>query len=174
MGLSGNQVLQLLLQQVTNPISAGPLQGLLDSMGAALHVLYIFIVRLYFIFIVLGFIVYATTLHDSMAKVLVSFGIIAFFVGPVFASLATGSPMAAAILADGDVMLMDLIGMNDGDLMFLLLAFADLVGAICILGGAIMRFTQPSSEMTERGTSLIVRGIILLCVCVFMYTQPFL
>ncbi|MHA1771346.1 MAG: hypothetical protein ACTSYL_06980 [Candidatus Thorarchaeota archaeon] len=174
MGLSGDQVLQLFLQQVTNPINTGPLQGLLDSMGAALRIFYIFIVRLYFIFIVLGFIIYATTLHDSMAKVLVSFGIVAFFIGPVIASLVTGSPMAAAILADGNVLLMDLIGMSDGDLMFLLLAFADLVGGICILVGAIMHFTQPSREMVERGNSLIVRGIILLCVCVFMYTQPFL
>ncbi len=161
----------LLLQMPT--FDQGPLQDLLDSFGSGLQTIYIFVVRLYFIFVVLGFIIYATTLHDSVAKILVSFGIIAFFIGPVFVGLLTESPMAVIMLADGDVMLMDLIGMTDGDLMFLMLAFGDLVAAICILTGLIMYFTQPSREMIDRGRTLIVRSLILLVVIGFFYTLPF-
>ncbi len=166
--------LWLAILQVPPPIDMGPLQSLLDTVSEALRFLYVFITRWYFIFVVLGFIVYATTLYDSTAKVMVSFGIIAFFIGPFMAGLIAGMPLGSTVVADGNVMMMDVFGMTDGDLMFLLLSFADLVAATCILIGAIMHFTQPSHDMIERGKSLMTRGIILLFVCVIMYAQPFL
>lgn len=140
-----------------------------------LNVLYALSIRGYLILVLVGLMIYVTGLSDGVAKTLVIFGIATYFLGPiivnVFADFSAVEPVTpqSATLA-----WLDMFGMSDADMIFLIVWIGEIVVAICCLTGAIFYFTPTANDLTSRGKSLIVRALILAPVLAFFHVAPYI
>ena len=147
----------------------------LNMMNNILRVLYALSIRGYLLLLLAGFVVYATGLSDTFAKLLVGMGVFIYILGPLATNLM-GSfigfetiTMEAARSA-----WIDLFGMSDLEIETLLLWIGEVVAAVCCLAGAILYFTPTSGELASRGRSLIVRSLLLAPLLVFFHVTPWL
>jgi hypothetical protein len=147
----------------------------LDAFGQLLHVLYALSIRGYLLLLLGGFIVYATGLSDSLAKMLVGVAVFLYFLGP-FATNVVGGFMGIETInmETAAAAWLNLFGMNDAEIVKLLLYIGNIVAATCCLVGAILYLTPTSKDLESRGRSLVVRALLLAPVLVFFQIAPWL
>lgn len=139
-----------------------------NTLSQVLNVLYALSIRGYLLLLLSGFIVYATGLSDTFAKMLVGVGIFFYFFGP-FATNVMGSFMGIETITmeTAASAWLDLFGMSDAEIVTLLLWVGELVAAVCCLLGAILHLTPTSKDWESRGRSLVVRSLMLAPILVF-------
>ncbi|MHA2164023.1 MAG: hypothetical protein ACXABF_16530 [Candidatus Thorarchaeota archaeon] len=69
------------------PFEDSPIQSWFQTVELILNVLYALSVRGYLILVLVGFIIYASGVSDGLSKVLVAFGVVLYFVGPIILDL---------------------------------------------------------------------------------------
>ena len=144
-------------------------------MTLILNGLYALAIRGYLILVILGLIVYATGLSDDLAKGLVAFGIGLYLFGPIIVNLFASSAAIGPVTPQSATLTwLDLFGMSDSEMIYLLVWIGDIVAATCCLAGAILYFTPSDKGLTERGKSLIVRALILAPILAFFHVAPFI
>ncbi|TFF68152.1 hypothetical protein EU520_00785 [Candidatus Thorarchaeota archaeon] len=157
------------------PLPNEQLQSWLDTIGFIFNVLYALSIRGYFILILVGLMVFVSSLSDSLAKILVAIGVALYFVGPYLINLLAGfAGLGDITLETATQAWLALFGMNDAEMISLLLFFAEILVAVGILGGAILYFTPSSKELRSRGQSLIVRSLMLAPIIVFFHVSLWL
>jgi len=158
-----------------SPFESTPLENWLSTITFLLNAFYAISIRGYLIFILIGFIVYATTYVDGLAKFLVVAGFFLYFAGPiianVFAQLAT---VELVTFESATSVWIDSFGMSDADLIYTIVLIGNAVAAICCLTGAIFYFTKAAVDLESQGKSLIIRSLILLAVLSFFYVAPYI
>ena len=164
-------IIFLLLQA---PFDTG-LPQWVETMGDVFKVLLALSIRGYLIFLLLGFMIYATGLNDGLSKALVTMAIILYFVAPfiieIFAGFAGAEPIT---LENATRAWLETFGLTDGEFVNLLVVMGECVAAVCVLIGAILYFTPSSHELKARGQSLMVRSLILAPILVFFQLAPWL
>ncbi|RLI62572.1 MAG: hypothetical protein DRO93_00955 [Candidatus Thorarchaeota archaeon] len=166
------QVVAEMICQQFPEFDTGSINALLNGLALVLQVGYILFSRWYFVLIVFGFMVYATTLNDSLAKTLVVFGVFSYILSPFLAEVMDTSVGIEAFLHETSFGAA-VLAVSDIEVMSVLLAAAEAVGAICVLSGAVMYLTKPSRELEVRGRSLVVRALVLF-VCLSFLSLTFL
>jgi hypothetical protein len=147
----------------------------LATVHQILNVLYALSIRGYLFLLLAGFIVYATGLSDTLAKILVGAGIFIYFLGPLATNLM-GSLIGLETISmeSATAAWSDLIGLSANEIVSLLIWVGEIVAATCCLAGAILYFTPTSRDLESRGRSLIVRSLILAPLLVFFNVTPWL
>jgi hypothetical protein len=145
------------------PFEDSPIQSWFQTVELILNVLYALSVRGYLILVLVGFIIYASGVSDGLSKVLVAFGVVLYFVGPIILDLFAAT---SAWLA--------LFGLTDTALLAILVTTGGIVAAVCFLVGAILYFTPTSNDLKSRGYSLMVRASILVPILTFFHVTPLL
>jgi hypothetical protein len=147
----------------------------LETLGDVFKVLFALAIRGYLIFLLLGFMVYATGLNDGLSKALITLAIFLYFVAPFLIDLFVGFAGAEPItLEDATRAWLERFGLTDGELVNLLVTLGECVAAVCVLVGAILYFTPSSNDLKARGQSLMVRSLILAPILVFFQLAPWL
>lgn len=147
----------------------------LNTLGEILNVLFALAIRGYFIFVLIGMMVYATGLSDGLAKSLVILGVALFFGGPIITNLfGYISGVEPITLESATSAWLHLLGMTDAEFVTLLVWFGDAVAAICLLVGSILYFTPTANELTGRGRSLMVRALMLAPLLAFFHVAAWL
>lgn len=140
-----------------------------------LNVLYALSIRGYLIIVLIGLIIYATGLNDSLAKTLVCFGIGAYFLGPILVNIFADFSAVEPVTAQSATLAwLDMFGMSETDMIYLVVWIGDIAAATCCLIGAILHFTPTANDLTARGKSLIVRTLILAPVLAFFHVAPYI
>jgi hypothetical protein len=146
----------------------------LPALEEILTVLYALAIRGFLIFILVGFIVYTTTYVDGLGKFLVAAGVFLYFGGPILVNLLAQIATLEIISFDAaTIAWTNLVGMPDADIIYTIVWIGDLVGAICLLTGAILHFTKTASDLEAKGKSLIIRSLILFAVLSYFHIAPF-
>ena len=147
----------------------------LNAVNSVLNVLYALSLRGYLLLLLGGFVVYATGLSDTSAKLLVGIGVFLYVLGPLATNLMGSLIGFETITAEtARSAWVDLFGVSDMEIVDLLLWVGEIVAAICCLTGAILYFTPTSGELGSRGRSLIVRSLLLAPVLVFLHVTPWI
>jgi hypothetical protein len=147
----------------------------LDTVGQILNVLYALSIRGYLFLLLAGFIVYATGLSDTLAKILVGSGIFIYILGPLATNLMGSLIGLDTISMEGATTAWsELFGLSANEIVSLLIWIGEIVAATCCLAGAILYFTPTSKDLESRGRSLIVRSLILAPLLVFFHVTPWL
>ena len=158
-----------------NQMDFAPPDYMFPIISQILNVLYALAIRGYLIFILIGFIVYATTYVDGFGKFMVAAGFFLYFVGPllvnVFASFAA---VELVTFESATIAWLGFFGMSDADMIFTILWVGDAVGAICCLAGAILYFTKAAGDLESKGKSLIVRSLILFAILAYYHITPYI
>jgi hypothetical protein len=163
--MGGTLLFSLLLQV---PLPDEQMQSWLDTIAFIFNVLYALSIRGYFILVLVGLMVFVSSMSDSLAKTLIGIGITLYFVGPYLVELFAGFASIEGItLETATQAWLALFGMNDAEMVALLLFIAEIMVAVAILGGAILYFTPSSREMKSKGRSLVVRALMLAPMMVF-------
>lgn len=140
-----------------------------------LNALYALSIRGYLILVLVGLIIYATGISDGLAKTLVIFGIATYILGPIIVNLfADFSAVEPVTPQSATSTWLDMFGMSDADMIYLIVWIGDIVVAVCCLAGAILYFTPTANDLTNRGKSLIIRALILAPVLVFFHVAPYI
>ena len=140
-----------------------------------LNVFFALAIRGYLIFVLLGMMIYATGLSDGLAKILVGFGVVLYFGGPIIVNLfGHFSGVEQITFETATATWIRVVGMTDTELISLLVWFGDAVAAICILVGAILYFTPNANDLTGKGKSLMVRALMLAPVLAFIHISIWL
>jgi hypothetical protein len=146
-----------------------------ETLGDVFKVLLALAIRGYLIFLLLGFMIYATTLNDSLSKALITIAILLYFVAPFLIELFAGFAGAEPItLENATRAWLETFGLTDGEFVNLLVTLGECVAAVCVLIGAILYFTPSSNELKARGQSLMVRSLILAPILIFFQIAPWL
>ncbi|MFW9845066.1 MAG: hypothetical protein ACFFEV_10855 [Candidatus Thorarchaeota archaeon] len=146
----------------------------LPTMENILTVLYAVAIRGYLIFLLIGFIIYATTYADGLGKFMVAAGVFLFFVGPLIINgLAQLATLETISLESATLAWTNLVGMPDAEIIYPMVWIGDLVAAICLLTGAILYFTKTAGDMEIKGKSLIIRSLILFAILSYFHIAPF-
>jgi hypothetical protein len=146
-----------------------------NTVSDILNVFFALAIRGYLIFVLIGFMVYATGLGDGLAKFLVGLGIVLYFVGPLIVNLfAQFSGVETITLESATTAWLQFVGMSDVELISLLVWLGDAVAAICLLVGAILYFTPNANDITGKGKSLIVRALMLAPILAFLHVVVWL
>ncbi len=157
-----------------SPFEFGVPDFWLPTLEQILTVLYAVAIRGYLIFLLIGFIVYTTTYVDGLGKFMVGAGVFLFFGGPILInSLAQLATLEHVSLETATLAWTNLVGMPDADIIYTMLWIGDLVGAICLLTGAILYFTKAAGDLETKGKSLIIRSLILLAILSYFHIAPF-
>jgi hypothetical protein len=163
--------LVILLAQ--SPFDFQPPAFWLPTAEQILTIFYAVAIRGYLILLLIGFIVYTTTYVDGLGKFMVGAAFFFYFGGPIvinlLADIATVGPITFEAAAQ---VWTHLIGMPDADFIFTVVWIGDLVGAICLLSGAILYFTKTANDLESKGKSLIIRSLILFAVLSYFYVAP--
>ncbi len=166
-----SQVL-LLLQ---SPFDLQMPENWFNTIGEILNVLFALAIRGYLIFVLLGMMIYATSLSDGLAKSLVVLGVALYFGGPLIVNLfGQFSGVEPVTLESATLAWLQLVGMTDGEIITLLVWLGDGVAAICLLVGAILYFTPTANDMTGKGKSLMVRALMLAPILAFFHVAAWL
>jgi hypothetical protein len=145
------------------------------TLAQILNVLFALAIRGYLLLILAGFILYATGLSDSLSKGLVGLGIGLYFGGPLIVNVfASFSSIAPVTMESATHAWVQLFGMTDADIVYILVWVGEAIAGICCLAGAILYFTPSSNDFKSRGQSLIVRSLILAPILVFFHITPLL
>ncbi|MDH4214362.1 MAG: hypothetical protein OEV85_10605 [Candidatus Thorarchaeota archaeon] len=145
------------------------------TMSQILNALFAFAIRGYLLLILVGLILYATGLSDGLSKVLVAFGIGLYFGGPLVVNLvASFSSIAPVTMESATLAWLQLFGMTDAEIVYVLVWVGDVIAGICCLTGAILYFTPSPNDFKSRGQSLIVRSLMLAPILVFFHITPLL
>jgi len=140
-----------------------------------LNTFYALCIRGYLIFILIGFIVYATTYVDGLAKFLVGAGFFLYFGGPILANvLAQIATVELVTFESATSVWINFFGMSDADLIYTIVLIGNAVAAICCLTGAILYFTKAAGNLESQGKSLIIRSLILLAILSYYYVAPYI
>ena len=159
--------------QITPPFDSSSFEAWQGIMENILNLFFVLSMKGYILLLVLGFMVYATTLGDSFAKTLVVLSVFFYFAGPLVVNMfANSAGLAIMSIDDATQIWVQTFGLTDAELLYVLLAIGDFVAAVVILVGAILYFNPSSSDLKSKGHSLIVRGLILLPVLAFVYLIP--
>lgn len=164
-------VMFLLLQA---PFDTG-LPQWVETLGDIFKVLLALSIRGYLIFLLLGFMIYATGLNDGLSKALITIAVLLYFVAPFIIELFAGFAGAEPItLENATRAWLETFGLTDGEFVNILVVIGECVAAVCVLIGAILYFTPSSNELKARGQSLMVRSLILAPILVFFQLTPWL
>jgi len=146
----------------------------LPTLDQILTVLYALAIRGYLIFLLIGFIVYTTTYGDGFGKFMVVAGLFLYFGGPIVINiLAQVATLEPVTFENATMAWTNLVGMPDADIIYTMVWIGDLVGAICLLTGAILYFTKAAGDLEIKGKSLIIRSLILFAVLSYFHFAPF-
>ncbi len=146
----------------------------LPTLENILTVLYAVAIRGYLIFLLIGFIVYTTTYADGLGKFMVGAGVFLYFGGPIIVNaLAQLATLEIVSFEAATMAWANLVGMPDADLIYTMVWIGDLVGAICLLTGAILYFTKAAGDLETKGKSLIIRSLILFAILSYFLIAPF-
>jgi hypothetical protein len=144
-------------------------------MGQIFNVLFALAIRGYLLLILVGLILYATGFSDSLSKGLVALGIGLYFGGPLIVNLvASFSSIELITMESATAAWLELFGMTDAEIVYILVWIGEAVAGACCLAGAILYFTPSTKELKSRGQSLIVRSIMLAPILVFFHITPLL
>jgi type IV secretory pathway VirB2 component (pilin) len=144
-------------------------------MGQIFNVLFALAIRGYLLLILVGLILYATGFNDTLSKVLVVFGIGLYFGGPLIVNLiASFSSIDLVTMESATAAWLELFGMTDAEIVYILVWAGDAIAGTCCLAGAILYFTPSTKELKSRGQSLIVRSLMLAPILVFFHITPLL
>jgi len=147
----------------------------LNTIGEILNVIFALVIRGYLIFILIGMMIYATSLSDGLAKSLVILGIALYLGGPIIINIFGYFSGIEAITLEGATSAwLHLLGMTDAELISTLVWLGDAVAAICMLIGAILYFTPTANDMTGKGKSLMVRALMLAPILAFFHVAAWL
>jgi hypothetical protein len=164
-----------LLMIAQSPFDITLPEAWLAAMTQILNVLFAFAIRGYLLLLLVGLILYATGLSDGLSKVLVAFGIGLYFGGPLIVNLvASFSTIAPVTMESATSAWLQLFGMTDAEIMYIVVWIGEAVAGICCLAGAILYFTPSSKNFKSRGQSLIVRSLMLAPILVFFHITPLL
>jgi hypothetical protein len=164
-------VLYLLLQL---PFDTG-LPQWIEALGDVFKVMLALCIRGYLIFLLLGFMVYATGLNDGLSKTLIALAVFLYFVAPFLIDMFTGFIGTEQItLENATRAWLETFGLTDSEFVNLLVILGECVATVCFLIGAILYFTPSSNELKARGQSLMVRSLILAPILVFFQLAPWL
>ncbi|MBE0525936.1 MAG: hypothetical protein IH631_03275 [Candidatus Thorarchaeota archaeon] len=156
------------------PFQFQPPDFWLPTLETILTVLYAVAIRGYLIFLLIGFVIYTTTYGDGFGKFFVGAGFFLYFAGPLlvnlFAQLAT---IELVSFETATLAWTNLVGMPDADIIYTIVWIGDLVGAICLLTGAILYFTKAAGDLESKGKSLIIRSLILFAILSYFHFAPF-
>jgi hypothetical protein len=146
-----------------------------DTMGDIFKVFLALAIRGYLIFLLLGFMIYATGLNDGLSKALITMAVFLYFVAPFIIDIFAGFSGAEPITMENATRAwLETFGLTDGEFVSLLVTLGECVAAVCVLTGAILYFTPSSNEHKARGQSLMVRSVILAPILVFFQLAPWL
>ncbi len=147
----------------------------LSTIGEILNAIFALVIRGYLIFILIGIMIYATSLSDGFAKSLVVLGIALYFGGPIIINiLGHFSGIETITLESATSAWLHLLGMTDAELITILVWLGDAVAAICMLIGAILYFTPTANDMTGKGKSLMIRALMLAPILAFFHVAAWL
>lgn len=145
------------------------------AMTQILNVLFALAIRGYLLLILVGLILYATGLSDGLSKVLIVFGIGLYIGGPLVVNIiASFSSVELVTMESATLAWLQLFGMSDADIVYVLVWIGDAIAGLCCLAGAVLYFTPSTKELKSRGQSLIVRSLLLAPVLVFFHISPLL
>jgi hypothetical protein len=144
-------------------------------MSQILNVLFALAIRGYLMFLLAGMIIYVTGLNDTLSKVFVGFGIVLYFGGPFIVNLlASFARINLVTMESATAAWLNLIGLTDAEIVYVLVWIGEVVAAVCCLAGAILYFTPSTKELKSRGQSLIVRSLLLAPILIFFHVTPLL
>ena len=147
----------------------------IETLGDVFKVLFALAIRGYLIFLLLGFMIYATGLNDGLSKAFITLAVILYFVAPFLIELFAGFAGAEPITHENATRAwLETFGLTDSDFINLLVLTGECVAAVCVLIGAILYFTPSSNELKVRGQSLMVRSLILAPILVFFQLAPWI
>jgi len=147
----------------------------LNTIGEILNVFFALVIRGYLILILIGMMIYATSLSDGLAKSLVILGIGLYFGGPIIINiLGHFSGIETITLESATSAWLHLLGMTDAEVISILVWLGDAVAAICMLVGAIFYFTPTANDMTGKGKSLMIRALMLAPILAFFHIAAWL
>ena len=168
-------MVSLVLLLLQSPFDLQMPENWFNTISDILNVFFALAIRGYLIFVLIGFMVYATGLSDGLAKFLVGLGIVLYFVGPLIVNLfAQFSGVETITLESATTAWLQFVGMSDVELISLLVWLGDAVAAICLLVGAILYFTPNANDMTGKGKSLMVRALMLAPILAFFHVAVWL
>ena len=167
------EVVSIVMAQ--SPVEFTPVEYWLSTITFILNTFYAISIRGYLIFILIGFIIYATTYVDGLAKFLVGAGFFMYFAGPIIANVFAQLATVELVTLEGATSVwINFFGMSDADLIYTIMLAGDAVAAICCLTGAILYFTKAASDLESQGKSLIIRSLILLAILSYFYIAPYI
>lgn len=144
-------------------------------MSQIFNVLFALAIRGYLLLVLIGLILYTTGFSDSLSKGLVALGIGLYFGGPLIVNLiASFSSIDLVTMESATAAWLELFGMTDGEIVYILVWIGDAVAGTCCLAGTILYFTPSTKELKSRGQSLIVRSLMLAPILVFFHITPLL
>jgi hypothetical protein len=168
-----SDVIPLLLAQI--PFEFAPPDYWFPVLTQILNVFYALAIRGYLIFILIGFIVYATTYVDGFGKFMVAAGIFLYFAGPLIVNVfAYFAAVELVTFESATLAWLNFFGMSDADMIYTIMWIGDAVGAICCLTGAILYFTKAAGDLESKGKSLIIRSLILFAILSYFYITPYI
>ncbi|MHA1864595.1 MAG: hypothetical protein ACTSWA_12560 [Candidatus Thorarchaeota archaeon] len=163
------------LLMTQSPIEFGPPEIWFSTLTLILNVVYAIAIRGYLIFVLIGFIVYATTYGDGLGKFLVGAGFFLYFAGPLLANLfAQAAAIEPLTFESATLTWLGFFGMSDADMIYTVVWFGSAVAAICCLTGAILYFTKAAGDFESKGKSLIIRSLILFAILSFFHVAPYI
>jgi hypothetical protein len=168
-------MIRLVLLLLQSPFDVQIPESWFTTMGEILNVLFALAIRGYLIFVLVGMMIFATSLSDGLAKSLVVLGIALYFGGPFIVNLfGQFSGIETITLESATTAWLQLVGMTDAEIISLLVWLGDVIAAICLLAGAILYFTPNANDMTKKGKSLMVRALMLAPVLAFFHVAAWL
>lgn len=168
-------MVSLVLLLLQSPFDMQIPENWFSTISEIFNVLFALAIRGYLIFVLLGMMIYATSLSDGLAKSLVILGIALYFGGPFIVNLfGQFSGVETITLESATTAWLHLVGMTDADIVTLLVWMGDAVTAICLLVGSILYFTPSANDMTGKGKSLIVRALMLAPILAFFHVAAWL
>jgi len=170
-----SHMVSLVLLLLQSPFDLQMPENWFNTIGEILNVLFALAIRGYLIFVLVGMMIYATSLSDGLAKALVILGIALYFGGPFIVNLfGQFSGIEIITLESATTAWLHLVGMTDAEIISLLVWLGDAVAAICLLVGAILYFTPNANDMTGKGKSLMVRALMLAPILAFFHVAAWL
>ena len=162
----------LLMAQI--PFNFAPPDYWFSTLTLTLNALYAIAIRGYLIFVLIGFIIYATTYVDGFGKFLVAAGLFLYFAGPLLVNVfAQVAAVELVTFESATLAWLGFFGMSDADMIYTIVLIGDVVAAICCLTGAILYFTKAAGDLESKGKSLIIRSLILFAILSFFYVAPY-
>ena len=145
-------------------ISSPPSFDVLRTVSGFLAVMYLVCVRFFYVFLIVGLVIYATTLSDSASKGSFVLGLIFYVLGQVLGATVVDVGNLYLLLSNADYLSTQLLKLSNAEVLGFTYMLACSICTICILVGAIMHFTHVSRDMEQSGKKLMTRSILVLTI----------